>query len=184
MGQIRDDVREFLCSARKGFYMVDEIFRAKKFSILEDLFLELTNLQRELSDLDNIKILYEKELDHRKRLEEAFQSEKTAFEDRLTSYRADLKKANEESKALKISLESELAKSMSEIYRTREELKQEIAERRHLEEELATTKDDLKRTTEELQQDARKWKGMVEKLQNSISQINVIANAVRTNGVD
>lgn len=49
--------------------MVDEIFRAKKFSILEDLFLELTNLQRELSDLDNIKILYEKELDHRKRLE-------------------------------------------------------------------------------------------------------------------
>lgn len=184
MGQIRDEVREFLCSARKGFYMVDEIFRAKKFSILEDLFLELTNLQRELSDLDNIKILYEKELDHRKRLEEAFQSEKTAFEDRLTSYRADLKKANEESKALKISLESELAKSMSEIYRTREELKQEIAERRHLEEELATTKDDLKRTTEELQQDARKWKGMVEKLQNSISQINVIASAVRTNGVD
>ena len=131
--------------------MNDEKFNTEKFPIVEKLFSELTGMQHDLIEGGKLKVEYERELSYRKQIEE------------------------------------ELAKSRSEIQRITEELQHEAGERKRIEEEsikvkysleqeLAGSRTEMHRITEELQSCLM----TMEKLKQSINQINSITKSVQT----
>ena len=131
--------------------MNDEKFNLK-YSIMAKLFSEMDYLQHDLSERDKIE---------------------------------------EESGKVKASLEEELARCKADMQRITEELQHEVGERKRieeesgkvkasLEEELARCRADMQRITEELQHEVQTWKRTVEKLQQSMNQINFITNSVQT----
>jgi predicted nucleic acid-binding Zn-ribbon protein len=142
--------------------MNDEKFNAEKFPIVEKLFSELTCMQHDLIEGGKLKAEYERELSYRKQIEE-------------------------EAHKVKTSLEEELVKSRSELQRITDELLHESGERKRieeesnkikssLEEELARSRAEIQKLTEELQSCIT----TMDKLQQSINQINSITKSVQT----
>lgn len=127
----------------------DEKYDEKKYSLIDELSSELNKMHSELYELRKIKADYEMELSRRKSMEESFNAVKASLEDKLAWSQADLKRVTEQSGKLKASLEEELLQSQTEINRIKEEHQREI----------------------------QTWKDKVQKLQQSMSQINILANS-------
>jgi len=91
---------------------------------------------------------------------------------------------NEEKFNLKYSIMAKLFSEMDYLQHDlseRDKIEEESGKvKASLEEELARCKAEMQRITEELQHEVQTWKRTVEKLQQSMNQINFITNSVQT----
>lgn len=93
--------------------MEDSEFHLEKFPTINNLFSEISEMQHQLKENYKIKLELENELSQRKRIDE-------------------------ESRAVIISLEEQLANSKTARERLSEELEREVKERKRIEEEFRT----------------------------------------------
>lgn len=148
-GKIKYAASNFIFLVRESVFMNDEKYDEKKYSLIDELSSELNKMHSELYELRKIKADYEMELSRRKSMEESFNVVKASLEDKLAWSQAELKRVTEQSGLLKASLEEELLQSQTELNRIKEEHQREI----------------------------QTWKDMVQKLQQSMSQINILTNS-------
>ena len=72
------------------FFVKDEECGKKKFDIVEELVLELREMQDLLSDRENIKVEYEKEITQRFLIEQESQKIRTSLEEQLADRGAEM----------------------------------------------------------------------------------------------
>ena len=136
------------------FFVKDEELGKKKFDIVEELVLELREMQDLLSDRENIKVEYEKEITQRFLIEQ-------------------------ESQKIRTSLEEQLADRGAEMVRIRAELQHEVGERQRIEEELRTITTsfeeqlaeraaEMDRIRAERQLEVQEWKQILDNLGNRL----------------
>jgi chromosome segregation ATPase len=199
--KIKVEVSKFLFIIRVRFFMSNEKFDVEKFYVIDRLFSELTDMQHELSERNKIKVEYEKEVSHRKRIEEEFHTIQTSLEEQLARREAEKQDIlaqlqHEVGERNRIereyhSVKTSLDEAEAELNRIAEELQHEVGERKRIEKEVLNSKTSLEeliakseaeseRITTELQSEVQTWKRTVEKLHQSIQQINLITNSVQT----
>ena len=134
--------------------MKDEELGKKKFDIVEELVSELREMQDLLSDRENIKVEYEKEITQRFLVEQESQKIRTSLEEQLADRGAEMDR-----------IRAERQHEFEERQRIEEELRKI---RTSFEEQLAERAAEMDRIRAERQLEVQEWKQILDNLGNRL----------------
>jgi chromosome segregation ATPase len=168
--------------------MEEEACDQGKFHFVGKLFSELHEMLNQLSDLEKIKVEYEKEISRRMRIEEDFQKTRTSLEEQLAErgaalerMTADRQRIEEESYKIRTKFKERLAEREADINRITAEFKHEARERQRieelsykirtkLEERLTEREAEIGRITAARQREVQEWKQILDTLRNRLNE--------------
>jgi chromosome segregation ATPase len=142
--------------------MKDEDCNQERFYFIDKLVLELSEMQHQLADRDQIKADFEKEFTERKRIEEESLSIKNSLEEQLTNRDAEILK-----------IKQELQREIDARKRVEEDAHTISAS---LEEQLSKQEAEKERIRKELQHEIQTWKRAVDNLQRSINEFHIFTD--------